>query len=156
MKYTFDKIISFNEVANKITDKFGEDPKNKFLYAIVKNQKKVSKIIQDYTKWQQDYHFDKSNDYKIELASVDSNGDLIQDDAGKFSYTKENMKKLTKQLKKLENELIDRLDDYKEKEFEVEPYFYKEEEESVILKALYDDEREALVGFVLDPVKENA
>lgn len=145
---TFEQILNFNQTAFSITEKHGTDPKNKFLYAILKNQKKTDKLIADYNKWQRDFHLDKSEDLKIELASVDEKGNVIQDSEGKFSYTKENMKKLTKELKNLQEKLVERLETYKQREFEIEPYITTDADNDIV-KSLSEEEVEALTGFVL-------
>lgn len=148
MKKTFEQILEYNTVAQSITNKFGEDPKNKFLYSVVKNLKKISKILEDYNKWQNEYSEDKLTDIKIELASVDKDNNLIMDADGKFSYTKENMKKLNKQMVALQKELVDRLEEYKLKEFEIDNYLTSDDK-SVILENLNEDQIKALKGFVL-------
>lgn len=133
---TFDEIVEFSNEAYKFISKAEEEGKanTKLIYALKRiagdpvTQKKgtLHKVIR---KGQI-----KSRDLQIDYASVDDRGNLIKDDKGQYSYTKENKKALDLALENLTNDNM-----------EFEPYIATE-----VTEDLNEYQKDLFKGFVIN------
>lgn len=71
-----------------------------------KVQKKLFKIYEKFKHYQEDYQ-SKIEDLRLDNAQVDEKDCLLLDDKGGYKFTKESIKKLTKQIKELSEKSFD-------------------------------------------------
>lgn len=124
MKTTNNDFI--NAIAN--AERFvNENSKSKFTYAL---EKFVQKNKQLRSKYQESIE-----DLRIEHASVDDKGNLVINERGDYSFTKEQYKELTKKVR-----------EFNQKEIECEAYWV---DESNIPKDLHSSYVKVFEGFVI-------
>lgn len=83
---------------NSVKAYLGNSKKNKLSYVLEKIISSNENIIESYK--------EEVEDLKIDLASVDDRNNLLINDKGNYSYTKEALKSLKKKLKDLDNKKI--------------------------------------------------
>lgn len=81
---------------------------NNILQTVITNeetkvQKKLIKIYEKLKPYMESNN-EKANELRLDNASVDDKGILLTDEKGGYKYSKEGVKKLTKQLQDLDNE----------------------------------------------------
>jgi hypothetical protein len=81
---------------------------NNILQTVITNeetkvQKKLIKIYEKLKPYMES-NSEKANELRLDNASVDDKGILLTDEKGGYKYSKEGVKKLTKQLQDLDNE----------------------------------------------------
>ena len=81
---------------------------NNILQTVINNeetkvQKKLIKIYEKLKPYMES-NSEKANELRLDNASVDDKGILLTDEKGGYKYSKEGVKKLTKQLQDLDNE----------------------------------------------------
>lgn len=74
--------------------------------AKTKGQKKLVKIGERLKPFIDDFN-DKREEIRLDAASVDKDGNLITNEKGEYSFNKEGVKKLNKQIKELLLETLD-------------------------------------------------
>jgi hypothetical protein len=132
MKKSFDDILKFSNAGSFYVRSLN-GKKTKLSYAIEKVSKQTDGYISEYR--------DAVQDIGIEYAAVDSDGVLLVQEDGSFKFTKEGLKNKVRDERDL-------LKEWKDKEFDVEP-FYSTELPEDISDAMLD----VLTGFVIAPSK---
>lgn len=89
MKKKYAEIIVLSQILNH----FSEDQKTK-------GQKKLAKIYEKLKPYLEKYD-ELADDLRLDNASVDKDGNLLLKENGGYFYTKENLKKLNEESKKL-------------------------------------------------------
>ena len=133
MKTTYEKLSLFNEFASKY---ISENKDDKLTYAIKKVGKRVEKIFQK----EGELIGEKVEDARIDNCSVDEKGNILRDDKGQLIYTKEAMKKLNTDLRKIYR---DAETEREAREYEIEPYI------ATVIPELTEEQREAFSGIVI-------
>lgn len=121
MKLTLKKSNEFISVGSD----YAKENDNKLSYAIKKTIKRIQEASEDFN--------EKAEDLRIEYCSTDEKGNVVKVN-GQYQFTKENLRKLNADFKKLF--------------LEIDPYFATE-----IPEDLTDEQTEAFEGIVIE-VKE--
>lgn len=127
MKFTFERISEFSRIAKPYKD----DNDNKLSYAIKRVFKHLDKVQSEID--------ELTEEARINNCSTDELGNVLRDDKGMYKFTKEGLKNLSKEIKKIRN-----------MEFEVEPYFAPSE----FVEFLNDEQKDAFAGFVIPEMTE--
>jgi hypothetical protein len=138
MKKTFEELREADTVVANLYMKNPKLKEGKFGYGWSKFYKK--NLEPTYTEMQE-----KMADAKVENAMVDEKTkellyDITDPHNKSYKYTKEGMKKLTEEFRKIVKE-------YDTKEVEVEPYFIKD---TKYIPEMLDEERELLTNLIIN------
>jgi len=132
MKTTYEKVLAFTNVSKQVRG-LSKAPQTKFHYAIDKMRSNISsackKIEKAYT--------EKDMELQIKYASVDEKNNLVLQDNGSYSFSKDNWGKYQEELSRL-------LDEKSKEVVEVEPYMAAHIPDNL---SMY--EAETFAGFIL-------
>jgi len=129
IRRTFDQFMDFADKAS-IWRAREQNAQTKLGYAITKVLPRIAAV--------QRQHADLVEDARVEHASVDEKGLLITDPGGNYRFKKDEWQKCLKRLRALRGEML----------FEIEPYFATS---LPCAENLSEEEREAMLGIVIDP-----
>lgn len=134
MKQSIERVFLFRANASmQLTPAEGEKQvKTKFTYAL---EKMISRT-NEYEKKYQSF----LEDARVDLASEDDKKNLIVNEKGQFSFTRENHKKLNEKIREKQKEQV-----------EIEPYFVDPKH---IPEDLNLSLREMFIGFVIEDAEE--
>lgn len=138
MKTTFEKLSLFNEFASKYLQ---ENKDDKLTYAIKKVGKSIEKIFQK----EGDLIREQEEDARIDNCSVDEKGNILRDEKGQLVYTKDALKKLHGDIRKIHREVIQSRETA---EYEIETYV------ATVIPELTTEQQEAFSGIVIPELVE--
>lgn len=126
MKLTFERISEYSKEARE----YNKNNDNKLSYANKKVLKQLDKIQEEVD--------ELIEEARINHCSVDDKGNVLRNDKGGYEFTKDGIRNLTKDLKKI-----------KLMEFEIKPYIAQ-----VIPDDLTEEQIDAFVGIVITELVE--
>ena len=90
---TIEEVLNFGNIANSYIGKLPEGKETKFSYAIRKVAKKVKDSF--------DYYNDELFNIDVNNCATDEKGNILKDERGNFTYSKEGLKNKREELKAL-------------------------------------------------------
>lgn len=140
-KTTVDRVRLFIIKSNAYLKEFPE--KTKLEYALTKQAKKYQPLVKEFNEAVLDYQ-EKISDAQADNASVDKDGVMLTNADGTFRYSPAGHKKLTRDLRKINDTWMEEQQELLEKEVEAETFIV--DVKGVKLADTYVD---AFTGFVI-------